>query len=282
MKAYANPPYAVVAVAVLAAAIASGGSVLADQVLDAYVRLNNDLGWDNIDAKEYTAAVDCFSDVIEFCPNYAPAFSGRAEANWKLGNYDGSAADYSQAIRIDPEKAHYHLGRGCAWYSLRQFDKAIVDFEAAYWRDRTDERTRTYLGRAYHHHGHRLYKVTRYAEGIDDMRKTLRYVNDDANYCNCLAWRLATCPEPTCRNGVEAISLARRACELSDWKAAFILETLAAAYAEAGRFSDAQRYQQQAVRMMDDAEAKEAHERLELYRQGKPYHEVAPLIPPKW
>ena len=56
---------------------------------------------------------------------------------------------------------------------------------------------------------------------------------------NCLAWVLATCPEASVRNGAEAVELARRAVKLSDGREPAILGTLAAAYAEAGRFPEA-------------------------------------------
>ena len=48
---------------------------------------------------------------------------------------------------------------------------------------------------------------------------------------------LATSPDAKLRNGRRAIELATRACELTKYKAAYILSTLAAAYAETGDFA---------------------------------------------
>ena len=56
---------------------------------------------------------------------------------------------------------------------------------------------------------------------------------------NNLAWLLAAHPSDALRNGAEAVRLAERACELSEHREPVMLGTLAAAYAEAGRFGDA-------------------------------------------
>ena len=56
---------------------------------------------------------------------------------------------------------------------------------------------------------------------------------------NDLAWIYATHPRRDLRNAVEAVRLAEQACQLSDRKLPTCLNTLAAAYAEAGRFAEA-------------------------------------------
>jgi hypothetical protein len=54
-----------------------------------------------------------------------------------------------------------------------------------------------------------------------------------------LAWLLATSPRPELRQGAEAVTLATRAVQLTDWRSAALIATLAAAYAETGRFDQA-------------------------------------------
>jgi serine/threonine-protein kinase len=68
------------------------------------------------------------------------------------------------------------------------------------------------------------------------------------------------------------------ACKRSDWKDPSCLDVLAAAYAEAGQFDEAVRYQ---TRALDDPELKgdlrtAAGQRLELYRQKKPFRDQGP------
>jgi tetratricopeptide (TPR) repeat protein/tRNA A-37 threonylcarbamoyl transferase component Bud32 len=91
--------------------------------------------------------------------------------------------------------------------------------------------------------------------------------------CNQQAWFLATHPDEKIRNGPKAVALATRACELSQWKQANWVDTLAAAYAESGQFDNAVKYQTQTLQDAQiNATAREQFTgRLELYKQKKAY-----------
>jgi tetratricopeptide (TPR) repeat protein len=93
---------------------------------------------------------------------------------------------------------------------------------------------------------------------------------------NSLAWLRATCPEAEIRDAKEAVELALKACELTDWKDWGIIDTLAAAYAEQGDFDRAIKYQKQVLQMgRSSNEYDKVKEHLALYEQHRPYHEVA-------
>jgi spermidine synthase len=78
-------------------------------------------------------------------------------------------------------------------------------------------------------------------------------------------------------NGAEAVKLALRACELTQRKDIACLDTLAAAYASAGRFGEAVATAQEAWQLAratgQNSTAEEIHMRLQLYRDQKPYRE---------
>ena len=59
------------------------------------------------------------------------------------------------------------------------------------------------------------------------------------------------------------------------------IDTLAATYAEAGRFADAVKYQKMALEDPDflESNGEEARARLELYEAGRPYRENAAGVP---
>ena len=96
---------------------------------------------------------------------------------------------------------------------------------------------------------------------------------------NNLAWLLATCPDAHLRDGVQAVQYAERACELTHSGVTILVGTLAAAYAEAGRFEEAVATAQKACalasRTGDPELLKRNQELLALYLKHQPYHEAA-------
>src|SRR5207249_10415894 len=94
---------------------------------------------------------------------------------------------------------------------------------------------------------------------------------------NNLAWILATNPGDDLRDGPEAVRLAERACELTQRREPVLLGTLAAAYAETGRFTDAVTTAQKAIELAAAAGQKEVADKnrqlLELYRADKPFRD---------
>jgi tetratricopeptide (TPR) repeat protein len=116
----------------------------------------------------------------------------------------------------------------------------------------------------------------RTGESIEHYREVLRVDGNSVFALNNLAWILATAPEAANRNGAQAVQLAERACTLTDYKAAVLVGTLAAAYAEAGSFAEAIEKGEQASRLAQaagDAElAGRNQEMVKLYRDGRAYH----------
>ena len=92
---------------------------------------------------------------------------------------------------------------------------------------------------------------------------------------NSLAWHLATAADATKRNPAEAEQLALRLCQSIDFSASEPLDSLAAAQAAAGKFSEAIATASRGLQLATDAQqsgvAQRIRERLTLYRAGKPY-----------
>jgi len=92
-----------------------------------------------------------------------------------------------------------------------------------------------------------------------------------------LALLRATCPVAELRDGTKAVELATKACELTNWKDSDYVDALAAAYAEAGDFDSAVKWQKEAINLLPEhasAEARRDYEsRLKLYQSSKPYRE---------
>ena len=119
-------------------------------------------------------------------------------------------------------------------------------------------------------------RLGQYERAIADDTEAIRLSPKDAEFHNGLAWLLATCPEGRFRDGPGAIQHATTACELTKWHDSCWLDTLAAAYAEAGKFDKAVEFQQRAVDLAMKPADKEAYRgHLKLYQEGKPYREPA-------
>ena len=100
--------------------------------------------------------------------------------------------------------------------------------------------------------------------------EALKALPDFPEALNNLAWLLAANPDPQVRNGHEAVNLAERACKLTEYKQPIMIGTLAAAYAEAGRFPEAVITAEKAETLAKQSNQMEVAARnrslLELYR----------------
>jgi Flp pilus assembly protein TadD len=114
-------------------------------------------------------------------------------------------------------------------------------------------------------------------EAVTHFREALRVKPNWEQPMNSLAWILATHNNPKVRDPQEAVNLARQACELTDYQNPGFLDTLAAAYAAAGRFSDAVSTAEKALQIIASGDKKKralaVQNRLDLYRQQKTYRQ---------
>ncbi|GAB4135864.1 MAG: tetratricopeptide repeat protein [Thermogutta sp.] len=151
--------------------------------------------------------------------------------------------------------------------ALEQFDKvlAVEPRNVAALRGRADT----------------LLSLGRHGEAIADYEKALEVDPNDSGVLNNLAWVLATSPDEKIRDGKRALELAQKACELTEYKAAHILSTLAAAYAETGDFENARKWSQKAVELGSESEKEALQKELESYQRNEPVRELIeePLEP---
>ena len=121
-------------------------------------------------------------------------------------------------------------------------------------------------------------------EAVAHLKAALKTRPGTAIAMNDLAWTLATSAEAELRDGAQAVYYAKRACELTHYREIVLIGTLAAAYAEAGRFDEAIATAQKACdlasELNEQALLKRNRELLELYRKHQPYRDVANPEPP--
>jgi tetratricopeptide (TPR) repeat protein len=130
---------------------------------------------------------------------------------------------------------------------------------------------------AHFRYGQVLQVQRRFPAAIGEYQKTLLLDSQHLPARISLAWLLATCPDGSLRNGTRAVGLAEQARTLAGIESPQLLDTLAAAYAEAGRFPEAIETARRALNLpatqnnLPLAEAIQA--RLKRYEANSPYHE---------
>ncbi len=230
----------------------------------------NNLGMALIEEEQWEEAALHFENAVHHNPQAAdPRFNlGRCRA--RQGKPADAMRHYREALKLNPAMAQAHLNLGSLLAKNANFSEAQKHFSAALKLHPNDPTVHLNLALLFA-------QQAKVEEAIPHLRRAIELDPQSALARNELAWVLATHPDAKYRNGPEAVHLAERACELTEWKRTAFLGTLDAAYAEAGRFDDAI---QTAKKVIEEAQkdgqellAKLARERLALYQKGQPYRE---------
>lgn len=186
------------------------------------------------------------------------------------GDYAGARRYYDAAIRRAPNDWLTYYSRAQVFIHERQWQLAIQDLNSCTRLKRSFFLAFLVRGIINSHLGNYKSSLAEYnailnlhpMEGAKALALSSR------------AWLRATCPNASFRNGQEAVSDAKAACNLSSWRKPDYIDTLAAAHAEAGDFDAAVKFEEKAIAHYHDADAiKGAQQRLALYREHRPYRD---------
>jgi tetratricopeptide (TPR) repeat protein len=223
----------------------------------------------------FDEAIENYRKAIQINPNDSEALYNLGIALAAKGQFDEAIENYYKAIQINPNSFEALSKLGNALTAKGRFDEAIENYRQAIQVNSNRPETFFHLGMT-------LGLSGRTREAATQYRKALRLNPNLAVALNNLAWVLAASPDDELRNGAEAVRLAERACELTHYGQPLFIGTLAAAYAESGRFPEAvttaEKAEQLATSAGLTAVAAKNRQLLELYRAGKPYHEPAPIV----
>jgi tetratricopeptide (TPR) repeat protein len=115
----------------------------------------------------YGRAIADFTQAIRLDPNNANAYTERGAAYADKGDSDRAIADFTQSIRLDPNDAVAYSNRGTAYDDKREHDRAIADYTQAIRLDPN-------YTMAYNNRGAAYYDKGDYARARTDWKKALQ------------------------------------------------------------------------------------------------------------
>jgi len=201
---------------------------------------------------KHTEAIADYSHYLKQCPGDYPTLFNRAGEYRAVKRYEESIADYDDILDGDADFSHYGSPKNHALARTRHYRGNILlewtkdyaaaaeDYSKALELEPQITEVRMQLAEL-----HR--KLGQFDKSDADYREQFEINPEETGLPSAWAWQLATCPDERFRNGEKAIELARKDCEKSNWNIPAIMSTLAAAYAEAGRFDDAIKMQTRAI-----------------------------------
>jgi len=233
---------------------------------------HNNLGATLFQAGRGDDAIAHYQEALAVRPDYAEASCNLADALLSKGDMDGAITHYRKCVAVLPNHTEAQYNLASTLLRKGSIDEAITHYEKALELVPGNADAHANLGSA-------LLAKGRIAEAIEQYREALTLAPENVAAQSNLAWLLATSPDSSLRNGPEAVLLAEQASRSSGGRRPLVLRILAAAYAEAGRFSEARATAHEALQAADDqgnsALSNFLRKEIALYESGQPYHKQA-------
>lgn len=207
---------------------------------------------------------------IELAPGNGEAHQQLSELLLQQNRVEEAERAAREGLAIDPFRCGLRLALAGTMMRRDELTAAISQLELAVRLQPESTRAHLFLAMALHARHDTGEAIRHYGEA-------LRLKPDLPEALNDLAWILATSPQEQFRNGAEAVRLAERACQLTEYRQAMLVGTLAAAYAETGRFKEGAGMARKAQKLALAGGEKELAEKNEalarLFETGKAYHQ---------
>lgn len=215
-------------------------------------------------------ALATWKEALAIAPDDPQVQNSLGMAYFIHGDVPDALEHLRRAILINPQFAEGHFNLGMSLLHLGHPDQALPELETDVTlepRDAAGEEAVAVVND----------ELGNSSEALNHWRKALAIEPRRSSALVGMAWLLATAPDPALRNGPEAVALANRAQDLSPEGDPIVLDTLAAAYAEAGQFLEAltiaNRAFDLAINRKDEPLANAIRSRILLYEANTPFHD---------
>ncbi len=215
-------------------------------------------------------AVSEYSEAIELNPLYTEAYLKRGEAYAAQGNYGSAITDYGKVLQLDPKNASAYAQRGFAYYAKGAYDPAITDYAQSIALGSAAAVNYYNLGLAYYEKGSD-------SQALANCEQATQIDPNLSEAYTSAAWVLATSSDSSVRDGNKAVQYALKGGSLDAWKQRRRLDVLASAYAEAGDFDNAVRWESDYLKTpnLTAALLSDGQNRLKLFQAHQAYHRAA-------
>jgi tetratricopeptide (TPR) repeat protein len=222
---------------------------------------------------ELSEALRHYEAVLRFNPDHAELRKRLGLVLIRQYRLAEAIKSLNQAVAAHLDDAELHDTLGLALALNGKTDEALAQYEKAVALQPGAGRFHYDLALALEEVGQVVAAGEQYRLGIELDPSWLSSAHQGS-------WVLATHPEAKMRFGPMALRLARQVCQATSRRQPECLDALAAAYAEVGRFKDAQAVAREALALAGFARtphfADEVGKRLRLYEKNQAYHQERP------
>jgi tetratricopeptide (TPR) repeat protein len=222
----------------------------------------------------FNAAFHDLEQALQVNPDDLAVLLLRAGIYQEIGHPERALADIDRALKARPTLAIALRVRPLLLAAQGKLQQDVDELENFRQANPHDLPTLMKLAASYRYRGDESLAVGKHAEAIADYQRCLTFDPKDPGTLNNLAWVLATSPLGKIRDGKRAIQMATQAASLTDYKQAYILSTLAAAYAEAGDFKTALKWSEKAVEIGPADQKEGLKKEAASYKDKKPWREL--------
>ena len=215
---------------------------------------------------DFGKAVADFTKAIELDPQNVPAINDRGTTYRRLGRHENAKADFDTVIARGVRHPGVYTNRAMVWLDMGNVEQAMVDLHVALELDQK-------FAPAWEASGTAREVMGDIPKAIDNYRMAVEIDPAFALAWNNRAWLLATTPDGSQRNGRQAVEFATKACELTGYQKADVMDTLAAAHAEAGQFEQAVSVAKDALKIANEQQKAALTKRLTLYEAGQAFRQ---------
>jgi len=229
---------------------------------------HHNLGLVRLEQGNLEAALESLEKASELEPKNADVRNALGCTLDRMGRRDEAIAEFRTALRYSPEHSLALTNLAGAVQDQGDSAEALVLLRKAVDADPRNSALRSRLFDL-------LLEQKLSAEALGHLEVMLKAAPEDQGLRLSLAWHLATLPDDSVRDGARAVRLAE-GCRETEGERADILDVLAAAYAEAGRFPEAVKAASRALEIQETG-AKTTMpglaDRLMEYQAGRPHRQ---------